>query len=63
MDPLRRHDLAVARETPPAEKAAQALDAMRFGIELKWTALRTRHPDLPEAEIDRMRIAWLAADG
>lgn len=60
MDPLRAHDLEVARLTAPSEKARQALEAMRFGIELKWVALRTRFPDAPEEEIDDLLRAWLA---
>lgn len=60
VDPLRAHDLDVARLTPPSEKARQALEAMRFGIELKWVSLRTRFPDATEDEIDQMLRAWLA---
>lgn len=60
MDPLRRDDIAEMRGTPPEEKAAQALDAMRTGIDLKLAALRARHPSASEAELDAMLDAWLS---
>lgn len=62
MDRLREHDLECARRAAPSEKAAQALDAMRLGIELKRTSLRVRFPDASEAELDDRLRAWLAAD-
>lgn len=62
VDPLRAHDLEVARTTPPAEKAAQALEAMRLGIELKRASLRARFPAESEEQIDERLRAWLARD-
>lgn len=62
VDRLRAHDLEAARETAPSEKARQALEAMRFGIELKRVALRARSPGADEDEIDRLLRAWLADD-
>jgi hypothetical protein len=62
VDPLRRDDIAEMRHTPLGEKAAQALDAMRTGIDLKLAALRARHPNASEAELEAMLDAWLSAD-
>ena len=60
MTRLREHDLETMRQTPASEKARQALEMMRFGIELKRVSLRQRFPGLPEAEVDRKLRAWLA---
>lgn len=62
MDALRRHDIETARRTSPSEKARQALDLMRYGIELKRTNLRARHPHAADEEIERLLRAWLARD-
>ena len=62
MDPLRKDDLERARATPPATKLRQALEAMATGIRLKRVALRRRHPDASEAEVDAMLRAWLERD-
>lgn len=62
MDPLRAHDLETARSTSPAEKAAQAIELMRLGIELKRTSLRARFPEDSEEAIDRRLRAWLDRD-
>lgn len=62
MDRLRRHDLETARNTEPSEKARQALEAMRLGIELKEASLRARFPEADDAEIDRLLRAWLAEE-
>jgi len=62
VDPLRQHDIETARAASPSEKGAQALEAMRFGIELKRAGLRVKHPDAPDEEIERRLRAWLARD-
>jgi hypothetical protein len=62
MDPLRRHDIELARMTPLSTKAAQALDAMRLGIELKWAALKHRHPTETDAEIEARVRRWLSGE-
>jgi hypothetical protein len=62
VDRLRDDDVEIAWATALEIKAEQALDAMRFGIELKWTGLQTRYPDLPEEEIDRRVLAWLRGE-
>ena len=62
VDRLRADDLERARSTPPGEKADQALDAMRLGIELKWSALRARHPSATDEDVDRMLLEWLRRD-
>ena len=62
MDRLRREELDEARRTPPEEKARQALDLMRAGIELKLASLRARHPGASEQELDALLDAWLGRD-
>ncbi len=62
MDPLRQHDFELARATPPSAKAAQALAAMRLGIELKWAAERTRTPHASDDEVERRVRAWLSRE-
>ena len=63
MDALKRDDLEQSRSTPPAEKLVQALELAEAGIRLKRAALRNRHPDLSEREIDLALARWLLADG
>ena len=62
MDPLRRHDLEVARATSPEDKAVQALEAMQLGIDLKRASLRARHLELSDEAIDELLFDWLAGD-
>ncbi len=62
MDPLREHDIRRARETPPGTKLAQALELMQMGFRLQRAKLRRLHPDVPEAEIDRLFAEWLQRD-
>jgi hypothetical protein len=62
MDPLRRDDIERARRTPPAVRAAQALEAMRVGIRLRRAALRARHPEASEAELEKLLRSWLARE-
>ena len=59
MDPLRRDDIERARRTPPSEKARQALELMRVGIELRRAGIRSRYPLATEAEIDQALREWL----
>ncbi|MBZ0119055.1 MAG: hypothetical protein K8H88_18815 [Sandaracinaceae bacterium] len=59
MDPLREDDVRQMRETPPEEKARQALEMMQTGIRLKRAALRARHPLASDGEIEAMLQAWL----
>jgi hypothetical protein len=62
VDVLRRDDIQRARATPAAERARQALEMMRRGIELKRVALRQKHPNATERAIDEMLRRWLARD-
>jgi len=62
VDRLRREEIEEARRTPPEEKARQALDLMRAGIELKRAGLRARHPEATDEEIEALLDAWLARD-
>ena len=61
-DPLRDDDAALARATPPEERARQAFAAFRTGVCLKRAALRERFPGAAEQEIDRLLEAWLLSD-
>jgi hypothetical protein len=63
MDRLRQDDVERARATPPAERARQALEAMRTGIRLKRAALRTRFPGAADHEIEERLRRWLERDG
>ena len=62
MDALRKDDLERARATSFAERAAQALSAMRSGIRLKRAALRARYPGASDAEIEEHLQRWLERD-
>jgi hypothetical protein len=59
MDALRRDDLERAKATSPAERARQALEAMRTGIRLKRAGLRARFPDASSEEIEERLQRWL----
>jgi hypothetical protein len=43
----------------PATGLAETLDTMQFGLDLMRDNLRRRHPDLSEAERERLLVAWL----
>jgi Rv0078B-related antitoxin len=62
VDSLRRDAIDVARRTSPEERARQTLDLMQTGYRLKRAALRTRHPDETEEQIDTRFRAWLEGD-
>lgn len=62
MDPIRRDDLARARKMPVEERARVALEVMRSGIKLKRSALRARHPEASEGEIEAMLARWLESE-
>jgi hypothetical protein len=62
VDRLREDDLERARTTPPAVKLQQALEAMATGIRLKRVALRRRHPNASDDELESMLRAWLERD-
>ena len=63
VDAIRRHDIEWVRRTAPGVKLAQALQMMRFGIDLKRSSIRSKHPQASEAEIQQMLQAWLESDG
>jgi len=62
VDALEKDDRSRARSTAPAEKLRQALEMMAAGIRLKRAALRHRHPEASESEIDDLLRAWLERD-
>lgn len=62
MDRLRREEIEEAQRTPPEEKARQALDLMRTGIELKLASLRARNPGASEEELEALLDAWLGRE-
>ncbi len=45
--------------TPEAERFRITAELAATGIALQRQNLRRRHPELPEADIDRMLDAWL----
>jgi hypothetical protein len=59
VDALRRDDLERARRLSPAERLRLALETADAGIALKRSALRVRHPDESESEIDARLRRWL----
>lgn len=62
MDSLHRDDIDRARRTTYAMRAAQAFEAMRLGIRLRRAALRARHPEASETEVEDRLRSWLARD-
>jgi hypothetical protein len=63
VDVLRRDEIELARRTPPAERARQALEMMRTGFRLKRAALRARYRDESEEQIEARFRLWLERDG
>jgi hypothetical protein len=59
MDRLRRDDVERARRATPDERGRQALEMMRAGFRLKCAALRTRHPNESEEQIEARFRRWL----
>ncbi len=62
MDVLTADDVQTSRQTPPAEKLAQALEMAEAGVRLKRAALRHALPALTEQEVDAALERWLLAD-
>ncbi len=62
VDEIRHDSVQEARSASPSEKAAQALEAMRVGIRLKWAGLRERFPDANEAQLRQRLEHWLIHD-
>lgn len=60
MDRLREQEIEEMRRATPEEKARQVLDLMETGIRLERSALRARHPDETEAQIEARMDEWLA---
>jgi hypothetical protein len=62
MDALTADDVQTSKQTPPAEKLAQALEMADAGVRLKRAALRQASPGLTEQEVDAALEQWLLAD-
>jgi uncharacterized protein YaeQ len=62
VDPLRRATLDEARRTTPEQRARQTLELMQTGYRLKRAALRARHPDETQEELEARFRAWLEGD-
>jgi hypothetical protein len=62
LDPLIQSDIEISRAATPAEKLAQALELIEYGIRLKRAALRSKAADASESEIDAQLAQWLASD-
>jgi hypothetical protein len=63
MDVLTADDVQTSRQTPSAEKLAQALEMAEAGVRLKRAALRHASPASTEQEVDAALERWLLADG
>lgn len=59
MDPLRREDIERGRARTLQESAKLAFEAFRTGVWLERAALRARHPEATEQELDDMIQRWL----
>jgi hypothetical protein len=62
VDALLSDDISSARRSSPEEKLHQALELMAVGFRLERAALRLRHPEADEAEIERLFEAWLTSE-
>jgi hypothetical protein len=62
MDALLLSSIELESKRTPAERLAEALELMDWGIRLKRSQLSSRHPDASDAEIDTMLEAWLRRD-
>lgn len=63
MDALAESDVLLERSLTPAQKLSQALELMSLGLRLKRETLRRDNPDATDAEVERLYLAWLFADG
>ncbi len=59
MDPLRKNDIERARSTPASERMRAAVDAVNAGVHIRLAALRAKHPQAPEHEIETALRDWL----
>lgn len=60
VDPLLESSIALAAAKSPAEKLAEALELMDWGIRLHRDRLRARHPSATDEEIEHMLAAWIS---
>jgi len=63
VDDLRRDDIASARKASPAEKLAQALELMAYGLEIKRQNLRRAMPSASDGELQKAFEDWLFERG
>ncbi len=63
MDPLLESSIELERRRSPAERLAEALELMDWGIRLKRSQLATQHPGASADELDAMLARWLRRDG
>ena len=48
------------RPSRPEERLRLAFDLFQAGVDLMRQNLRREHPDLPQADIERLLAAWLS---
>jgi hypothetical protein len=63
MDDLRRDDILCAQSASPAEKLAQALEVMAYGLEMKRKNLQRERPAASPSEINQAFEEWLFERG
>ena len=62
MDALEQFDIVHDRQSTPQVKFVEAIEAMAEGFELKRAQIRTRHPDLSDADVEAAFVAWLVSE-
>jgi hypothetical protein len=62
VDALLQNRIELARRKSPAEKLAEALELMDWGIAMQRRLLHERHKDASDEEIEARLTAWLCRD-
>lgn len=62
MDALEEFDIVQDRRATAPTKLVEAIEMMAEGYELKRAQIRTRHPDLLDAEVEAAFLAWLVSE-
>jgi hypothetical protein len=59
VDDLKRDDIVSAQNTSPADKLAQALELMAYGLEIKRQNLQRARPDASATDVESAFDVWL----
>jgi len=62
VDALRKSSIELERTRTAAERLAEALELMDWGIRVKRSQLVAAHPGASAAEIDALLARWLRRD-